>query len=43
MGMIKIPDASIDYFKSNLDEIFETGHFAEGKWNKELSHFLEFC
>ena len=41
MGMIKIPDTSIDYFKSNLDEIFETGHFAEGKWNKELSYFVQ--
>ena len=40
MGMIKIPKTSIDYFKSNLDEIFETGHFAEGKWNKELSQFV---
>ena len=40
MGMIKIPETSIDYFKSNLDEIFETGNFAEGKWNNELSDYI---
>lgn len=40
MGMIKLPEASISFFKDNLDEIFETGSLAEGQWNKELSSFV---
>jgi perosamine synthetase len=41
MGMIKTPEASIDYFKSNLDEIFDTGNLAEGKWNAKLGEFTK--
>lgn len=40
MGMIKLPKQSIDFYKKNIDEIFETGFLAEGKWNKELSKFV---
>ena len=40
MGMIKIPDESINYFKSNLDEIFKTGFLAEGDWNKKLELYV---
>ena len=40
MGLIKIPPASINFFKNNLDEIFESGNFAEGNWNKELANFV---
>ncbi len=41
MGLIKLPDASIDFFKSNLPEIFKTGNLAEGPWNKKLSEFAK--
>ena len=44
MGMIKLPQSSINFFKDNLDEIFQTGNLAEGKWNQELcNHVAEFC
>lgn len=41
MGMIKIPENSIEFFKKNLDEIFETGAFAEGPWNIKLSNYVK--
>jgi len=41
MGMIKLPKQSIEFFKENVDEIFESGALAEGKWNKEVSSFVE--
>ena len=41
MGMIKIPKKSIDYFYSNVSDIFETGFLAEGKWNKKLSELVK--
>ena len=40
MGMIKLPKNSIDYFKKNLDEIFQSGNLAEGQWNKRLEGFV---
>tara|TARA_Y100000996_G_scaffold415532_1_gene410875 strand:+ start:801 stop:1847 length:1047 start_codon:yes stop_codon:yes gene_type:complete len=40
MGMIKIPDESINFFKNNLDEIFESGNFAEGEWNNKLADYV---
>jgi dTDP-4-amino-4,6-dideoxygalactose transaminase len=44
LGIIKLPQASINFFKSNLDEIFETGNLAEGAWNKRLSDFArKYC
>ena len=41
MGMIKLPMNSIDYFKKNLDEIFQSGNLAEGQWNKRLEGFVK--
>jgi len=44
MGMIKLPEASIAFFKSHLDEIFESGNLAEGPWNGRLTdHVKEYC
>lgn len=44
MGMIKIPQSAITFFKENLDEIFSSGNLAEGKWNKKLAEFItNFC
>ncbi len=40
MGMIKLPKESIEFYKGNIDEIFDSGFLAEGKWNKELSDFV---
>jgi len=40
MGLIKLPNDSIEYFKNNLDEIFASGNFAEGQWNKKLADFV---
>jgi len=37
MGLIKLPEESINYFKSNLDEIFISGNLAEGPWSEKLS------
>lgn len=37
MGMIKLPNQSIDYFKRNVDDIFSSGHLAEGPWGEKLS------
>lgn len=41
MGMIKLPKKSIDFFKQNLDEIFNSGNLAEGQWNKKLSQYIQ--
>ena len=41
MGMIKIPNKSINFFKSNLDEIFNSGNLAEGIWNTKISEFTK--
>ena len=41
MGAIKLPRSSLEFFKSNLDEIFETGSLAEGPWNQKLSDFAQ--
>ena len=40
MGLIKLPEKSINYFKNNLDEIFITGNLAEGLWNKKLANYM---
>jgi perosamine synthetase len=40
MGLIKIPEESILYFKENVDNIYESGFLAEGPWNKKLSEFI---
>ena len=41
MGMIKIPNNSIKFFQNNINEIFDTGNLAEGKWNKELANYVK--
>jgi dTDP-4-amino-4,6-dideoxygalactose transaminase len=41
MGMIKLPENSIEYFKNNLDKIFQSGNLAEGQWNKKLEGFVK--
>lgn len=41
MGLIKLPEKSINYFKRNLDDIFTSGNLAEGIWNKKISEFVK--
>ena len=41
MGLIKLPSSSLEFFKSNLDQIFETGSLAEGRWSEQLSDFTQ--
>lgn len=41
MGMIKLPKKSIEFYKENIDEIFNSGFLAEGKWNEELSVYVK--
>ena len=41
MGMIKLPDKSINFFKNNLDEIFHSGNLAESKWNQKLEEYVK--
>lgn len=44
MGMIKIPQKAIEFYKQNIDEIFISGNLAEGKWNQQLSdHISGYC
>lgn len=37
MGLIKLPQESINYFKKNFDDIFISGNLAEGPWAERLS------
>ena len=39
MGMIKLPEKSVKFFKDNIDEIFSSGNLAEGTWNEKLSEY----
>ena len=41
MGMIKLPENTVSFFKDNQDEIFLSGNLAEGKWNNELSEITK--
>jgi dTDP-4-amino-4,6-dideoxygalactose transaminase len=41
MGLIKLPEESIIYFKNNLNRIFTSGNLAEGPWNNKLSEFVQ--
>ena len=41
MGTIKLPKNSIDFFKSNQNQIFESGNLAEGPWNEQLSEKIK--
>jgi len=40
MGMIKLPDESIEFFSSNYREIFQSGELAEGKWNVRVANWV---
>ena len=40
MGMIKLPQQSVQFFKENIDEIFKSGFLAEGSWNKKLAAYI---
>ena len=37
MGIIKIPQSSVDFFKKHQDEIFRSGNLSEGPWNEKLA------
>lgn len=39
MGMIKLPEESVDFFNNNYEEIFSSGELAEGKWNQKISQW----
>ena len=41
MGTIKLPNNSIEFFKSNQNKIFESGNLAEGPWNEQLSEKIK--
>tara|TARA_B100001123_G_C15180463_1_gene975137 strand:- start:66 stop:1118 length:1053 start_codon:yes stop_codon:yes gene_type:complete len=41
MGTIKLPKNSIDFFKSNQDDIFKSGNLSEGPWNEKLSEEIK--
>lgn len=41
MSLIKIPKKSIEFFKKNQDEIFNSGNLAEGQWNKKLAEKIK--
>ena len=41
MGLIKVPNKSISFYKENLDEVFDSGGLSEGKWNKKISKFIK--
>lgn len=39
MGIIKLPKESKSFYEKNINEIFESGDLAEGKWNRRLSEW----
>ena len=41
MGIIKLPENSVDFFKNNQNQIFESGNLAEGPWNEKLSEKIK--
>ena len=41
MGAIKLPKNSIDFFKKNQNQIFDSGNLAEGPWNDQLSEKIK--
>ena len=40
MGMIKIPDQSLNYFQEKFPEIIESGNLAEGQWNNAIADMV---
>jgi perosamine synthetase len=44
VGVIKLPDTSLEFFSANVQEIFDTGSLAEGRWNEEIGTLTrEYC
>ena len=41
MGTIKLPKNSVEFFKNNQNQIFESGNLAEGPWNEQLSEKIK--
>ena len=41
MGMIKLPQKSLELFHDNLDDIFKTGALAEGEWNQKVADWTK--
>ena len=39
MGMIKLPQRSIEFFEDRYSEIFESGNLAEGKWIEQVANW----
>ena len=39
MGMIKLPQCSLNYFDEHYKEIFSSGNLAEGSWNKKVAEW----
>lgn len=40
MGMIKLPDRSLDLFQEKFGDIFSSGALAEGDWNESVARFV---
>jgi perosamine synthetase len=41
MGMIQVPNSSIEFFKENLDNIFNSGNLAESSWNDKIVDYTK--
>lgn len=41
MGIIKLPENSLKYFKNNVTDIFNSGILAEGSWSEKLSEVVK--
>ena len=37
MAIINLPKASVEFYKENQDQIFESGELAEGSWNRMIA------
>ena len=42
MGIIKLPENSLKYFKKNVGDIFNSGILAEGPWSEKLSEIVKY-
>lgn len=41
MGMIKIPEKSLDFFQTEFPEIINSGNLAEGQWNDKVAQIVK--
>lgn len=41
MSLVKLPKKSLEFFKKNQDEIFNSGNLVEGMWNKTLNEKIK--